>query len=331
MVEHKTVRLALFGPGGFGQERARALCANPLIEFAACYSPVEAERLACQREFGARAVETEAAIWDDPAIDGVILSTPNHVHLEHTRRAAAAGKHVFVEKPIAPTIAEARQMVDLCQQANVTLMVGHNDRRRERTRIMKRYLDDGRLGRPLAAEANNSHAGGLDIPPGDWRGSRESCPGGPLIQLGIHKSDTLQYLLGPVMQVMAWQRRLAVQAAIDDITVALLEFENGALGYLGAHYAVPHTRFVHILGTQGNMRWDRAMGLVFETDEGRTHIPVGENDTLQEEIDEFAQCILTGASPEVGGQEALRALAVVEAALESSQRGQPVGIAEVLG
>lgn len=331
MIEQKIVRMALFGPGGFGQERARALRANPYVEFAACYSPVEEERVACQREFGAQAVESEATIWDDPSIDAVILSTPNHLHLEHTRMAAATGKHVFVEKPIAPTVADAMQMIQSCQQSGVTLMVGHNDRRRERTRIMKRYLEEGRLGRSLAVEANNSNPGGLDIPPGDWRGSRQSCPGGSLIQLGIHKSDTLQYLIGPVARVTGWQRRLAVEADIDDVTTALLEFENGALGYLGAHYNVPHTRFVHILGTEANLRWDRAMGLVFETKEISERIPVNENDTLQEEIDEFVQCILTGARPEVGGEEALRALAVVEAAVWSSQRGRPVEIAEVLG
>lgn len=331
MHRQETVRLALFGPGGFGQERARALRASSLIDFVACYSPIESERLECQRQFGARAVERETDIWDDPDIDGVVLSTPNQIHLEHTRLAAEAGKHVFVEKPIAPDITDARQMIDYCSKANLILMVGHNSRRRNRIRLMKKFLDEGTIGQPLAAEAHNSHAGGLAIQPDDWRWLSRNCPGGPLSQLGIHHADSLQYLLGAVARVTALQRRLAVKAEIDDTTMALLEFENGALGYLGACYAVPDLRFVHILGTRANVRWDRALGLVLENESGREQVPVSENDTVQEEIDEFAECILNGLVPEVGGHEALAALAVIEAAVLSNQRGRPVELAELLG
>jgi predicted dehydrogenase len=326
-----TVRLALFGPGGFGQERAMAMNASPLIDFAACYSPIESERLDCQGRYGAKAVEKESDIWDDPQIDGVVLSTPNQIHLEQARRAAEAGKHVFVEKPIAPNLADASQMIEVCEKANVVLMVGHNSRRRNRIRLMKKFLDEGTIGKPLAAEAHNSHAGGLDIPPGDWRGSSENCPGGPLTQLGIHHADSLQYLLGQVGRVTALQRRLAVTAEIDDTTMALLEFESGALGYLGACYAIPNLRFVHVLGTRANVRWDRAMGLVLERESGRQQVPVLENDTVREEMDEFAQCISGGSTPEVGGHEALAALAVIEAALLSNRRGRSVEIAELLG
>jgi predicted dehydrogenase len=330
MEEQKTVRLALFGPAGFGQERARAMWANPLIDFVACYSPVESEKIACQNEFGAKAVENPGDIWDDPDIDGVVLSTPNQIHLEQTRQAALAGKHVFVEKPIAPRIAEAKKMIEYSNTAGLILMVGHNSRRRNRIRLIKKYLDEGKLGQPLAAEAHNSHAGGLAIQPGDWRWSSKNCPGGPLSQLGIHHSDSLQYLLGPVARVTAWQRRLAVAAEIDDTTMALLEFENGALGYLGACYAIPDERFIHIMGTKANMRWDRAMGLVLESEHGREQVPVLDNDTVQEEIDEFAHCILDGLEPEVGGPGALAALAVIEAAVLSNQRGRPVEIAELI-
>lgn len=325
-----TIRLALFGPGGFGQERARAMQASPIVDFVACYSPIESERLACQRDFGAKAVTKESEIWDDPDIDGVVLSTPNQIHLEQTRLAAESGKHVFVEKPIAPDIANARRMIAYCHEAGVVLMVGHNSRRRNRIRMMRKFLDDGIIGQPLAAEAHNSHAGGLAIQPDDWRWSSENCPGGPLSQLGIHHADSLQYLLGPVARVTALQRRLAVKAEIDDTTMALLEFENGALGYMGACYAIPDLRFVHVMGTRANVRWDRALGLVLENEDGREQIPVPENDTIQEEIDEFAQCILNGSSPEIGGQEALAALAVIEAAVLSNQRRRPVEIAELI-
>jgi len=330
MQRQKTVRLALFGPAGFGHDRAVAMQASPFIDFVACYSPIESERIACQQEFGVKAVEDPGVIWDDPEIDGVVLSTPNQIHLEQTYQAASAGKHVFVEKPIAPALADAQKMIAACSKAGLILMVGHNSRRRNRIRLMKKFLEEGKLGQPLAAEAQNSHAGGLAIKPGDWRWSSKNCPGGPLSQLGIHHADSLQYLLGPVSRVTALQRRLAVAAEIDDTTMALLEFENGALGYLGACYAIPDLRFIHVMGTQANVRWDRAIGLVFESKCGREEIPVLENDTVREEMDEFACCILDGSEPEVGGPGALAALAVIEAAVLSNQRGKPVEIAELI-
>ena len=329
--EPKKVKLALLGPGGFGAERARALHESPLVDFAACYSPIVAERLACQGEYGAKAGDSRAESWEEPTTEGVVISTPNHTHLGLVRQAAENGKQVFVEKPITPTIAEGREMIDLCRKAGVLLMVGHNSRRRERVRKMKQLIEDGSLGIPIAAEMNNSHAGGLDILPGDWRWSAANCPGGPLIQLGIHHADTLLYLLGPVARVSAWQRRLAVQAEIDDTTMTLLEFENGALGYIGAMYAVPGLRYYHVLGTQANVRWDRAFGLILERDGSRETIPAADNDTLREEVDEFAGSIRGSAAPEVDGEHALQALAIIEAAVLSSLRRRPVEISEVLG
>lgn len=331
MKEQRLVRLALFGPGGFGSMRAQALAASPNVDFAACYSPFEDERRACEKEFGAVAAPDEAAIWDDPAIDGVVLSTPNQLHLQQVKSAAASGKHVFVEKPLAPNVAEAREIVDLCEAAGITLMVGHNARRRSRIRTMKRFLEEGRLGQLLVAEANNSHAGGLSLQPDDWRWLPQNCPGGPLTQLGIHHVDTLLYLMGPAARVSAWQRRLAVRAAIPDVSTTLIEFESGALGYLGAHYAVQDIRYMFLLGTRANLRWDRALGLVWESEVGREAIPIDEIDTIQEEIDEFANCLSTGAQPEVGGSDALAAIAVIEAAVLSNQRGRPVDISEVWG
>jgi predicted dehydrogenase len=90
-------------------------------------------------------------------------------------------------------------------------------------------------------------------------------------------------------------------------------------------------RFIHVMGTRANVRWDRALGLVLEGENQREQIPVFENDTIQEEMDEFAHCILEGSAPEVGGEEALAALAVIEAAVLSNQRGRAVEIAELLG
>jgi predicted dehydrogenase len=327
------VRLALLGPGGFGRERARAISASPDTTLVACYSPIPAERETCAHTFGGAAVTSEAAIWDDDRVDGVVICTPNQLHLPQILQAAASGKHVFVEKPIAPTVAAAQEIITACDKAGLVLMVGHNSRRFDRIRTMKAWLEEGTLGQVIAAEAQYSHPGGLSVQPGDWRWFPDNCPGGPLTQLGVHQIDSLQYLLGPVARVSAWQRRLAVAAAIDDVTVTLLEFAGGPLAYVGAHYAVSDLRYMYLLGTTANARWDEATGLLLESEAGREKIPLPDSEaaTLLEEIEEFAACIRTGAAPEVGGSEALQAVAVVEAAVLSNERRRPVELAELLG
>jgi predicted dehydrogenase len=94
---------------------------------------------------------------------------------------------------------------------------------------------------------------------------------------------------------------------------------------------VPDTRYLFLLGTEANVRWDRVLGLVVESEAGSESITLQEIDTIQEEIDEFALCIATNSRPEVGGVEALAAVTVIEAAVLSNERGRAVDIAELLG
>lgn len=108
-------------------------------------------------------------ILSDGNVDAVILETPNFVHCQQTIEAVQAGKHIFVDKPIANTIEDAKKMVEVCQQARVILAVGHNTRREAGHRKMKFLIDEGALGKIIMAEANFSHSGGLGLRPEQWR------------------------------------------------------------------------------------------------------------------------------------------------------------------
>jgi predicted dehydrogenase len=131
--------------------------------------------------------------------------------------------------------------------AGVSLMVGHCFRRLGAARRAKGLLDEGVLGTIVLAEASFSLPGTLT--PDQWRFYRQTCPGGPLMQLGIHHADTLQYLLGPVRRVRGAFAHLVTQAEIDDVGVALLEFEGGARGALTSSYVSPKTFSLRLFGT----------------------------------------------------------------------------------
>jgi predicted dehydrogenase len=211
---------------------------------------------------------------------------------------------------------------------------------------MKRWIDDGRVGQISLAEANFSNERGLELTPQTWRWYADKSPGGAFIQLGVHHADTLQSLLGPVAKVTAHARKLYTKAEIPDAIMAILEFESGALGYLGTGWASPAVYRMNLLGTKANLMYDLDFthwGESHEADDWssllsqsygeseRQTVGLRRTDMFREQLEEFALAIRGQAQIEVGATEAVRALAVVRAALESSARnGEAVSVREII-
>lgn len=323
------VRLGLIGPRGFGQLRMQAAAR---LEQAAIVAAWPAGAPLPQ---GVAACSSLDALLAFPGLDAVIVAAPNPHHAGLALAALAAGKHVLVEKPLANTLAECAALVRAAAERGLLLAVGHNSRRTAYARALRRLLDDGALGRVVAAEAHFSHRGGLALAAGAWRADAASCPGGPLNLLGIHEIDTLYYLLGPVARVTALQRRLVTSGEIPDVTLTLLEFASGALGTVAAHYVTPWARALRLFGTAANARWDEGGALLLDTPEQSAQpiaLSTGDDpllDTLREELAEFAHAIRGGPPPEVDGRTGLRNVAVMEAAIESNRRGAVVEVAEM--
>jgi predicted dehydrogenase len=269
----------------------------------------------------------------DKSVDGVLVITPNDTHREIVEKAARAGKHVFVEKPIANTVADGRAQIKATSDAGVTLFVGHLARRSSGVRMAKKMIDAGEAGRLIMIEGHIAHNGGLFLTPDQWRWYRNRCPGGPLMQLAVHTVDTFNYLCGRVRSVSAKVGRLATPAEIDDVGLMILEYENGALGYVGTAYTVPSSGFMNIYGTEAVIECGRRGGDVLvrrKSGAVETRNPMIEANPLAEELDEFAISAQTGARPETGGPEGLDALAVILAAIESARRGSAVTTEEIL-
>jgi predicted dehydrogenase len=341
------VRLAPVGLGRWARVLARGAQRGTVIELASCFSRDEARRAAFQEEFGIRrAAASYEELLADPEIEGVVISTPNDTHRELVVRAVEAGVGVYVDKPIAHDLEDALAIDAAVRSSGKVFAVGHSARRLAGHREVRRWHAGGRLGQVSLAEANFSNERGLELDRSTWRFYADKSPGGALIQLGVHHADTLQFLLGPVVSVNANLKKLYTRAEVPDATMVICEFENGALGYLGCGWASPGVYSTNVLGTKANLfydldftHWDDShLADKFSTlrvqrygESERRVVELGSTDMFREQLDEFASAIRGEATVEVGSAEAVAALAVVHAAIESSRRkGQSVEVAEVI-
>jgi predicted dehydrogenase len=341
------VKLAPVGLGRWAKVLTRAALRGGVIEISNCFSRSAEKRDAFQTEFDvARSAATYDELLADPELDGILITTPNDTHKPLILQAAAANKAVYTDKPISHTLEDAVAIADGVAAAGVVFAVGHSARRLAGHRIMRQWIDEGLLGDVSLAEANFSNERGLELTPETWRWYADKSPGGAFIQLGVHHADTLQYLLGPVRTVTAHARRLYTKAEVPDAIMAVLEFESGPLGYLGTGWASPGVYRMNLLGTRANLmydldftRWaeshlaDRYSTLHSQAfgEIDRRLVDLPPTDMFLEQLEEFALAIRGEAEIEVGATEAVRALAVVRAALESSDRaGAAVALDEVI-
>src|SRR5215467_479622 len=141
------VRVGCIGMGWWSNVLADAIKRSEKLSIAACYSRSEAKRSAFATKYGCRAAPSYEAILADRSIEAIINTTPNNVHLETTRAAAQAGKHVFLDKPIANSVSEGRKIAEVCRKAGVVLALGYQRRRESHFRCVKKQIEAGVFGK----------------------------------------------------------------------------------------------------------------------------------------------------------------------------------------
>ena len=326
--------VACIGMGWWSDVLADAIKRSGKLRIAACYSRSDERRKAFAAKYGCRADPSYEAILSDDSIEAIVNTTPNNVHLETTRAAARAGKHVFLDKPIANTVAEGRAIAAVCREARVVLAIGYQRRRESQFRWIRERIDAGAFGKLVNAEANISRdrLGKIDL--GSWRYTAEGMPGGVMLQIGIHYIDVLEYLIGPVKVVSTMLAQLVLPGDNPDVASLVMEHENGALSTVNASYASASEYYaMNIYGKEASAYYDLHQGLRFlkRGAERSEHVVLPKVDALVEELDEFARAVRGTGQPEMDGERGTRSLAVIRAGLKSAQDGRRVAVAEVLG
>jgi predicted dehydrogenase len=309
----------------------------PDVRMVACWNRTPERARTFAERYGCEVAPTLEALIQHPEVHAIANFAANSYHREPTEMAAAAGKHVFTDKPIANTIEDSAAMIRACRNASVTLMVGHSSRYHGAPRALKSLLDAGRLGQLAMAEGNNSHSGGTRLTDDKWRWHRDEAPGGPLMQLAIHTYDTMHYLFGPTRRVTALSDSSLLPSEIEDVFLTLLEFDSGLLAYVGTNYLSPSVGYLRIYGRNGSAYSQEGkitLATVKKDEPWITEtgeVPIPEVNPHAAEMAEFARAVRTGAPPETGGKEGLLALAVVWAAIMSAEQRRPVDTRDVLG
>lgn len=297
-------------------------------------------------------------------VDAIAVCTPSGLHADIAIAAAKAGKHVIVEKPIDVTLAKADAMIGACRDAGVKLSIISQHRFDPATVIVKRYIDEGKFGKLVLGEAAvNWYRSQGYYDSGAWRGTWAMDGGGALTNQGIHTVDLFQYLMGPVRSVSAHMGTFAHERIeVEDVAVATLQFENGAVGTMvatTAAYPGLSTR-IEVFGTGGtavieadklthlfvkpeeegkSSYGDRgAINLAANAEEGlaggggdltsarASGVSSARDSAHVLQYKDFLDAVWNNREPLVNGIEGRRPLAIIQAIYQSARTGEPVTV-----
>jgi len=289
---------------------------------------------------GAEFVRGYEAVCRHPEVDFVDVCTFPDFRLQPVEACAAAGKPIQVQKPIATTVATARQMIETAGRAGIVLGVVSQHRFDESSRFLDGAIRAGRLGRLIQADAYVKWYRSAEYYSRPIKGSWATEGGGALMNQAIHQVDVLRWLAGPVASVYgAWQLGALHKIESEDAVSAVLKYANGATGVIQAATAMwpGYPERIELHGTKGSatITGDRLTAWDVKDDEGdpaplQGQVASGASDPMAISLDsferqfrDFAAAIREKRQPAVAGEQGLQALEIVEAIYRSCRTGAP--------
>lgn len=335
------VRLGLVGCRGWSKHMTQPAirkCAEDVELVAVANRPSNPDPARGVAEaFGCRFCESIDELVKVDEVEAVVMITPNEVHREQTLQCLDAGKHVFIEKPIANTVEDAVAMTRAAEKAfddkGLVTQVGHNNRHRRAVRRTLERIKEGAIGQVIGAEMQFCHNGAARLPADAWRQDPEKAPGLPLVQLGIHAIDIANLFFGVPRTVASFHRR-AVLPRNMDCTSSIIAYDDPVTVTLSSNYTVPLTIWFRVLGTEGvieapNFYREFLCRRLDRDYVEQVHYP--DDLSTEAELRLFAQTIRSGGQADPTAREGTYALAVVEASIISSRENRFVDISELVG
>ncbi len=328
------IRAAMIGLGRWGRSLVASVAGNSDdIVFVRAYTRTRASAEDFCRDKGVALATSYEEILRDPAIDAVVLATPHSQHQGQVLAAAAARKHIFVEKPITLDLASARIVVDAAQRAGVVLAVGLARRFHPSIAAVRERVQSGALGKVIAMVAQHTTSTAQFVALDNWRAAPAEAPGGAFTAVGVHALDHMIEFAGPVRDVRCVTAR-NYPGHSDDTTTLMLQFETGASGLIFCSVATATNFQFTVYGTQGLAEVSRAdlsrlrlVPTATVAPTGRVAAPPDEIfehagfDTLHAELTAFARAISAGEPYPVPIADVLHGMAVFDAIVESAKNG----------
>ncbi|CAG9612013.1 Glucose--fructose oxidoreductase [Bacillus rhizoplanae] len=334
------IKVAVIGCGSIAKYRhLPEYQFNKNVELVAVCDVNEERVNSAAKQYGAKAYTNYEELLASGTVDAVSVCTPNYLHAPISIAALNSGIHVLCEKPMATSEEEAKAMIEAAKSNGKKLMIGHNQRFVASHQKARELIQSGEIGKIYSFRTAFGHGGpeGWSADGKDsWFFKKEEAFIGAMGDLGVHKTDLLRYLLGEeFVEVGAFVENNAKDfATVDDNAVCVLKTESGVIGTLAASWAYKgkEDNSTIIYGEKAILRLEEhpvyslivqyatgevvnyELGKIQSNDEG------GQNNSHV--IEQFVQAILHDEEPAVPGEEGLKSLSVILAALQSSQTKQ---------
>ncbi|SAL74622.1 inositol 2-dehydrogenase [Caballeronia choica] len=341
-------RIAVAGAGYIGQAHISVAAASPNCMLSAIVDPSPAAVEIAARA-GVPLYKSLDELFENDRPDGVVLATPNQLHVEHALQCIAAGVPMLLEKPVAPTVAEAETLVKEAERTGARILIGHH---RAHSPIMaraKQLIDEGRLGKLVAVMGS-----AVFFKPERYYAEapwRKEAGGGPILLNMIHEVHNLRMLCGDIVAVQAFASHATRGFPVEDTVAINLRFASGALGTFmlsdtaasarsweqtsqenKAYSTYPDEDCYVIAGTFGSLSIPTMRMKTYGRAEDRSwwkpfDVSVAEmtrDDPLKHQIEHFGRVVRGDAEPIVSVRDGLQNLRITEAIVKAAETGSIV-------
>jgi predicted dehydrogenase len=333
------IRAAIVGLGRWGRSLVASVQGKSKdLRFVLAHTRTRATAEDFCRSQGLALVDSYEQLLADPNVDAVVLATPHSLHESQITAAAAAGKHIHVEKPITLDRAGADRAVEAARKAGVVLAVGYCRRFHPSVVEVRRRLAEGRLGTVISMVAQHTTSTGQFIAPDNWRAAPEEAPGGALTAVGVHALDHMIEFAGRVRDVRCVTAR-NIPGPSDDTTTVMLRFDGGATGLIFCSVATATNFSFTLYGSKGlaeiskpNLQALRFVPTSEQAPTGPVTAPPDEIsehpgfDMLNAELTEFARAIRQRKPYPVPIDEVLHGMSVFDAIVQAARSNEIVTV-----
>ena len=343
---NKKLRVGIVGCGTIADIHAQAIEQSRQLQIRSFYSRGEARAKTAGEKYRTKWTTDWRDFIEDAQLDAVSICTPNGNHMDYGIKAALAGKHVIVEKPIEVTLARAKQLIEKCDERGVRLAIIYQSRFTPSIVWLKQQLAQQVIGKLFMGDASVKWVRTQAYyDSGEWRGTLALDGGGVLINQAIHTIDLLQWLMGGVKTVFGQTGTFTHERLEgEDTAVAVLRYKNTAIGIIeGSTSVLPaQARRIEIHGTKGTAVLDGDAVEIQIGDkiikppsaEQKKKVASGSSSPLagfsiephRHQFEAIADAISKGQDPPVSGRDSLDSLAIVLAVYESAKTGNAVNL-----
>lgn len=344
------VKVGIIGCGKIAQVRhIPEYLDNPNAKLTGLYDLNLQRAKELAEKYDCKSYESVEEMLTDPEIDAVSVCVANHVHAEITIAALKAGKHVLCEKPMATKLKDCQMMVDTAEQMSKKLMIGQNQRFAKAHAEARKLIEHGDIGKVLTFKTTFGHGGpetwSVDAGPQNWFFDKKRAAMGAMADLGVHKTDLIQYLLDDtVEETTAKVTTLDKKDSngnligVDDNSICIYKMKSGIIGTMTASwtYYGEEDNSTIIYGTEGMLKIYHDPKYCIELirkDGGKVfydidQIQTNDNQTKSGIIDAFVESVENDTEPAVPGKSVLSAMKAIFGSLKSSELGRSVRVDE---